>query len=149
LFKAIELQDEEEALKVLQAHPELANKSLRKVPFLWRACELGSLPLVKSLVEKGAKFDVRNYQNRTPLWPAVFYKHDDIVKYMIEKGADPKIPQDDDQTLLWAAHTKEMAEFLIKAGIDPKHRDIRKDTALHEACRNCLVDVVRVLLDHG
>jgi ankyrin repeat protein len=38
---------------------------------------------------------------------------------------------------------------LIKAGVDPKKQNDFKDTALHQACRNCLPDVVAVLLDHG
>jgi len=42
-----------------------------------------------------------------------------------------------------------MAEFLIDAGIDPKHKDVNGDTALHVACRHSLTDVADLLLDRG
>lgn len=149
LFRALDFRDADEVIKILNQHPEAANKELDHIHPLWRACEWGALPVVKAFVEKGANVNVKNRENHTILWAAVLSKKEDVVKYLIEKGADPKALQDDKETLLWAAENKSMAQLLINAGVDPKAKNIYNDTALHEACRNCLVDVVAVLLDNG
>jgi ankyrin repeat protein len=149
LFRALDFRDADEVIKILTEHPEAADKEIDHVRPLWRACEWGELRVVKAFVEKGANVNVKNRENHSILWAAVLSKKEDVVKYLIEKGADPKALQDDKETLLWAAQTRSMAQLLINAGVDPKAKNIYNDTALHEACRNCLLDVVAVLLDNG
>lgn len=149
LYRALEFRDPDEAVRILKEHPELAGKKLNNVYPLSQACEWGDLSVVKAFVEHGAKVNEKDLHNHTILWAAVSNQHEDVVKYLIEKGADPKAPQDDNETLLWAARSKSMAQLLIKAAVDPKRQNDFKDTALHEACRNCFPDVVAVLLDNG
>ncbi len=149
LYRALEFRDADETIKILNQHPELADKKLNSVYPLRQACEWGDLSVVKAFVDHGAKVNERDRYKHTILWAAVLNQHEDVVKYLIEKGADPKAPQDDNETLLWAAKSKSMAQLLINAGVDVKKQNDYKDTALHEACRNCLPDVATVLLDNG
>ena len=149
LLSALTYRDVDKVRDILTQHPELVNQPINKELPLWRACASRSLPIVQVAVEKGANLNVPNAQHQTALWTAVISDNLDIVKYLIDKGADPKALQDDGETLLWAAGSKPMAELLISAGVDPKHKNINKDTALHQACRFSIVDVVRVLLDNG
>jgi len=149
LYRAVEFRDADETIKILNEHPELASKKLNSVYPLSQACEWGDLSVVKAFVEHGANVNTKDGNNQSVLWQAVFNRHDDVVKYLLEKGADAKALQDQGETLLWAAKSKAMAQLLINAGVDPKYKTNENDTALHKACRNCLADVVGVLLDNG
>ncbi|HEY7120325.1 MAG TPA: ankyrin repeat domain-containing protein [Tepidisphaeraceae bacterium] len=149
LFAAMLDRNLSEVAKVLDQHPGLVNQPINDSPPLWTACEWRAMPLVKLLVEKGADVKLRDEAGDTALWAAVSSGSMPIVKYLIEKGLDPKTSQEDDETLLWVADTREMAAFLIDAGVDPKHKDRFGDTALHQACRHSLRDVVELLLDKG
>ena len=150
LYNAIRIvPNPQKVTRLLDLHPDWANREINKSRPLWLACEARSLPMVQSLVEHGADVKFYNAEHKTVLWPAVNYDSMPIVQYLIEHGADPKALQDDGQTLLWAAETRPMAEFLIDAGVDPKQKDINGDTALHQACRHSLLEVVRLLLDKG
>jgi ankyrin repeat protein len=150
LYNAIRIiPDAKKVKRLLDEHPDWINREISGERPLWLACEARSLPMVQVIVEHGADVKFSNAKHQTLLWPAVNYDDLAIVKYLIEHGADPKALQDDKQTLLWAAETKPMAEFLIASGVDPKHKDVNGDTALHQACRHSLLEVVRVLLDNG
>jgi ankyrin repeat protein len=150
LFQALRiLPDERKVGQLLAEHPELVNKEISGASPLWIACESRSLPMVKTVVENGGDLKARNEQHQTVLWAAVNHGSVPIVRYLIEKGVDPRALQDDGQTLLWAAETREMAELLIAAGVDPKQKDVNGDTARHQACRHSLLEVVELLLDKG
>jgi ankyrin repeat protein len=150
LFRALVLyRDAAKVIEIVTAHPELASKPISGMPPLALACDSESLPVVQALVDRKADVNARDVENHTVLWTAVRRGTLPIIKYLIEHGADVKELQDDGQTLLWAAESREMAEFLIAAGIDPKHKDINRDTALHVACRHSQTEVVELLLDRG
>jgi ankyrin repeat protein len=141
--------DVDKVNQILTEHPEVINKEISKSWPIWMACESQSLPLVKAVVEHGADLKIKNKEHQTILWAAVVYGNIDIVKYLIDKGADPKALQDDQETLLWAADTKPMGQLLITAGVDPQHKNVNGDTALHRACRYSIPDMVELLLDNG
>ena len=150
LYNAIRiLPDARKVARLLDEHPDWINREISGERPLWLACEARSLPMVQVIVDHGADTKFTNASHQTVLWPAVNYDDLEIVKYLVAHGADLKALQDDSKTLLWAAETKPMAEFLIAAGVDPKHKDVNGDTALHQACRHSLLEVVRLLLDHG
>jgi cytohesin len=150
LYNALRIvPDLKKVTRLLDKHPDWVNREINQARPLWLACEARSLPMVQALVERGADVKFHNAQHKTALWPAVSFDSMPIVKYLVEHGADLKAMQDDGQTLLWAAESKSMAEYLISAGVDPKHTDINGDTALHQACRHSLLEVVRLLLDKG
>jgi ankyrin repeat protein len=142
-------RDAGQVSKILKEHPELVDKEIDKVRPLFAAAEKGSLPLVQAVVDAGADLKARNRQHQTVLRPAVASDSLELVKFLASRGCDLKDLQDDDETLLFAAMSKEMAEYLISAGVDPKKRNNYNDTPLHEQCRNARKDVAQVLLDHG
>jgi ankyrin repeat protein len=158
LYGAINAQMVASVEQLLTKHPDLIDREVYGERPLWRACSRGSLPMAKSLVERGASLKVINARNQSILWPAVKANNIELVKYLIGKGADAKQLQDDDVsdgsgdtkvTLLWAASTKEMAKFLMDAGVDPKHRGAEGNMAIHVAAGRAWADVVMLYLDAG
>jgi ankyrin repeat protein len=150
LARALLYRDAGQVARILKEHPDLVEKPISDARPLWRACETRSVPLVKAVVEAGADVNAANGEKKTPLWAAVASDSLDVVKYLVSKGADPKAYQEDERsTLLWEATSREMAEFLIGAGVEPKYKNGFGDTALHEACKRSHVEVAELLLDRG
>jgi ankyrin repeat protein len=147
LARAMIMQQADKVDKILREHPDLLEKDVNGERPLWVACAKGSLPMARSLVERGADVKALNRKHQGVLWPAVESDNIALVKYLIGKGADPKALQEDDETLLWAAASRDMATLLIAAGVDPKHKSALGDYAIHQACRHAHKDVVKVLLD--
>ncbi|MFD0888463.1 ankyrin repeat domain-containing protein, partial [Streptosporangium algeriense] len=55
---------------------------------LHKACQGGSLEVVRSLVEAGAFVDaVAPTTGHTPLMDALWYKHPELVRYLLDRGA--------------------------------------------------------------
>ena len=46
------------------------------------------LPIIKTLIEKGADVNMKNLEQQTPLLLAVYSKNPEYVKILLEKGAD-------------------------------------------------------------
>lgn len=151
LQAAMLLRDVTRVRLVLAQHPALVKQKFKDALPLETACDVGSVEIVKALVEHKADLAIRSQRyNWSMLYLAVASDSVPLVKYLITQGMDPKaLEQPDGETLLWAAPSRAMAEFLITLKIDPQARDKHKDTALHEACRRSRKDVVELLLDSG
>jgi ankyrin repeat protein len=105
--------------------------------------------MVNALIARGANPKAISAKKQSLLWPAVESDKLPLVQLLIDKGADPRALQEDDETLLWAAQSREMAEFLIKAGVDPKHKSSRGGYAISWAARFARKPVVEVLFEKG
>ncbi len=86
---------------------------------LMAAAAGGHLPVVKLLVERGAKVNAAGDRGETALMRAVHHGYLPIVQYLIEKGADVN------------------------------HKGIQGTTALHYAAWSSRDEIVQCLLDHG
>jgi ankyrin repeat protein len=150
LVSAMLVRDVNRVRAILKEHPEVVNKSVSGVTPIWRAAESRSLDLVKAVVDAGADVNVYNEEKQTPLWAAVSADSLETVQYLISRGADPRLPQTEwKMTVLWPAESREIAALLMAAGLDPKYRDTTGDTAMHQACRHAVRDVVELYLDRG
>ncbi|KAG2389253.1 hypothetical protein C9374_014653 [Naegleria lovaniensis] len=63
------------------------DKCFRRRP-LYSACAKGSLPLVRYLVDLGARVNDLNESEHTALWIASNHGHYEIVKFLLKRGAD-------------------------------------------------------------
>lgn len=52
--------------------------------------EVGASGYVGLLVDAGADLEVTDRKGQTPLYIAVFNRHNDTVKLLLERGADPE-----------------------------------------------------------
>ena len=89
-----------------------------------------------------------------PLWAAASWRNDvNTVKAHIAAGTD--VETIDDWTGKTAMHyaaeygNLEIAQLLIEAGANVRHRDFYKSTALHHAAVGGFVDIAKLLLVHG
>jgi hypothetical protein len=67
---------------------------------IWRAAEMGSIEVVKSLLSKGAKANALSVRKKTPLHYAVVGGSLECVEYLLKNGADKALQDDKDKTAL-------------------------------------------------
>lgn len=89
-----------------------------------------------------------------PLWAAASWRNDvKTVKAHIAAGTDVETIDDwNGKTAMhYAAEygNLEIAQLLVEAGANVRHRDFDKATALHHAAVGGFVDIVKLLLAHG
>ena len=120
------------------------------VTLLHLAAIVGELLIMQLLVDNGAQIDVRDDEDKTPLFDAVYTGSRDIVQLLLKSGADPNARDDNGQTPLHAATTgcRDVVQLLFDYGADPNARDDKGRTPLHAAATGCR-DVVQLLLDYG
>jgi hypothetical protein len=76
---------------------------------------MGRTEIVKLLVEKGAKLDIKNKDGDTALIDASSTGGTEIVKLLVEKGAKLDIKNKDGKTALDLAKDPEIKKMLLKA----------------------------------
>ena len=114
-----------------------AKASSRGFPVLFRAVQLGSVDVVKALLDAGADPNTPRggMFTATPLFFAAAAKEDaglPIVRLLIEKGADVNHRDNFGDTALFPAAASGSAgviEVLLEAGVDPKIANNRGKTA--------------------
>lgn len=138
------------------------------------AAEMDHIPLVRLLLDSGARIDPRDRLGRTPAVRAMQRGHRNLVsiliaagaevdlhlaaylgdvtiaKRLIETGTDVNIRDDLDNTPLhYAARSGQaaVADVLIANGAEVDAEDEHGNTPLHLATKH--VEVTKVLVDHG
>ena len=89
---------------------------------LHMACSVGSVDVVRLLINRGANVECRNELNQTPLMVAAEFNHSDIIKCLLEEGsADIEARDNDGMTSLLKASSKghiEAAQMLGRNDAD-------------------------------
>lgn len=118
-------------------------------PLLWAVYSI-DYGLVKELLARGARPDVRNSLGATPLAEAVDLADTGMVGMLLKAGADPNLGNEDDETpLMLASRIGALAivEQLVKAGAKVNAREkTRGQTALMWAIGAGSAEVVDFLI---
>ncbi len=123
---------------------------------LHRGAKAGDLKVVKALLKKKAKLDLKDKYDWTPLCHAVDGKHVEVAKALIDAGADIfVIIEGCNRTLLHRAarwNDLEMVKLLIEAGCELSAHDSEPfcaGTPVHRAAQCDSVEVMEYFLKEG
>ena len=64
------------------------------------AAAAGDKKVIKFLMEKGAKIDLKNHDGESALMRAIHYENVEVVKLLLEHGAQPNQPNNKGMTAL-------------------------------------------------
>ena len=116
------------------------------------AIEIGSLDMLKFLLEKGISLNVINRRKEGLLHTATLKRHEDIIKYLLKNGVYvDSIEGEGDTALGWAAYLGqvEAAHLLISEGANINHKNKLGNTPLHWAAYKGYISIVRLLVQKG
>ncbi|RZC39913.1 Ankyrin repeat domain containing protein [Asbolus verrucosus] len=105
------------------------------------------LELFKSLVEKGAKIDIKNNCGKTLLHCAISGCFVDIAKYLIQKGADINIPNPENNS--FKTLSSDLIQFLLDQNIRITYRDDSGSTLLHHVAEKGYSKLTEALVVRG
>lgn len=119
---------------------------------LYRAAELGDLPLCRELVAEGNDPGVKEGYYESAMGAAAYFGHLDIVDFFLEQGANPNLQGRRFGSVLHAAAaggSVAVVERLVAAGADVNAKGGEYNSALIAAASKEHDDVVALLLRHG
>jgi len=151
LFTAVVNGDVDRVKQLIRVDPNLVNATYGQYNWtpLHKAAKKGHLAVVKFLIEKGAKLEVRDTYGRTPLLLA---SKIDTAKLLVGSGADFKAISNSGFSVLHEAAYKgniELAKLWIKKGVDIEQQYKNGGTALLCAARRVKKQMVELLLKEG
>lgn len=124
--------------------------SRHKVSPLWCAAVANKLEVVKTLVQHGANVNMPSDTDSTPVRSACFMTNISVIEYLVEHGADIHKPNVNGGTcLINSIQSAGLCRFLICKGADVNAVDNSKNTALHYAVREGVIESVQLLLNKG
>lgn len=109
----------------------------------------GHTDIVRLLIDKGAKLNLKDVHNNTSLLLASCWGHSDIVRILLDAGADPNIGNSIPLICASSEGHSDIVYMLLYGGADTNVRDRAGTTALHEAAGYGHTSIVRFLLDSG
>ena len=111
----------------------------------------GSLKIVKLLLERGARVNVKNSGGWCPIHIACHYGHSEFVKLLLDAGCDVEAVTDRGDTALHhAVHSQDLAtvQLLFAAGAQVEALNAGGWSPLHAVTQNgCDLQVLGVVLD--
>ncbi|KAL9083045.1 MAG: hypothetical protein Q9159_006024 [Coniocarpon cinnabarinum] len=113
------------------------------------AAEMGSLGIVKLLLNKTAPVDARDEDHSTPLHLAVKVEAPECVRLLLMRGANKDAEDDNSRTpIAYAAPFQECA-WILNYGPDREAKDNDGETALMRFIRRRNVPVIKSLIRQG
>ena len=116
---------------------------------LIHASKMGDVEIVRALLEQGADLKEQYKYRYTPLHYASSHGRLAVSQLLVKHGADVEARNARNQTPLHEAKGAEVARFLIEHGADANAMDTQSRTPLHQASEDGIIEVARVLLEHG
>jgi ankyrin repeat protein len=120
---------------------------------LLAAAARGEAAVIKALIAKGAKPDVRDGYGRTPLHVAAYGRHHEAMRALVAAGANPNALERDRYDIVTIAAVADDAATLkvaLELGCSAKNITSRYDgTALIAAAHLGHAEVVRTLIKAG
>ncbi|MGO9463067.1 MAG: ankyrin repeat domain-containing protein [Isosphaeraceae bacterium] len=108
------------------------------------AAKRGSLPILRQLISAGAKTDVVDESNRTPLIRSVDAGHLEAVKFLLDQGAKADTPKGQQSPLAAAFDRLEITQLLLEKKPSPESLQAALSNA---GGQNATVS--KILLLHG
>ncbi|XP_052278113.1 protein fem-1 homolog C-like [Dreissena polymorpha] len=116
---------------------------------LWCAAVANKLDVVQTLVRHGANVNETSDTDSTPVRSACFMTNIQVIKFLVENGADILKPNKNGGTcLINSVQSAQLCTFLISKGAAVNAVDSSKNTALHYAIREGMLESVKVLLSN-
>ena len=119
---------------------------------LHEAANIGSLEIVKYLVENGCNVNSKSNSGRTPLFSAAFKGNAQIIEYLAQKGADMNSQVNTGLSPLHTAcvyGTEDAIIALVKNGCDVNIKENDGNTPLHCLMEQGKIKIIKFLVDNG
>ncbi len=144
----------EEVKRLVNAGAEVNFKHINETTPLYNAVWRGHVSIVKFLISKGANLNATNFGIKQPaLFKACANGSFELVKILVEAGADINIKDSEGTTPLYAVFGGDVSQiipYLISKGADANELIGQPGySALHNACRQGYLNVVKALVDAG
>jgi ankyrin repeat protein len=150
LYKAIETENVEEALKLIADADDLTGKDKDGNTALLVACKKGNLDIVSALLEQGAAVDATSTEGNTPFMEASQFGHTKSMERLLEFKANLNAQNKKGQTALWLAvdnNQLNATELLLKKKAKMELLDTEtQNSALMNAVLKGNADMVDMLL---
>lgn len=121
-------------------------------------CSAQSPEMVNFLLDNGADIEIKNNNQETPLFYAVFGDVD-VVQALVKRGANIHALDKSGNTILHYPSDPKVTTYLLMNGLDPNARNNINETPLHNAVidsnldeenlRDSALETIRVLLEYG
>jgi ankyrin repeat protein len=108
------------------------------------AAKRGSLPILRQLISAGAKIDVLDEWNQTPLMSGIEAGHLEAVRFLLDRGAQADTPRGQQSPLAAAVDHREITQLLLEKRPSPESLQAALSNASE---RNA--DVSKILLSKG
>ncbi|KAH8987328.1 ankyrin repeat-containing domain protein [Lactarius akahatsu] len=115
--------------------------------------------IARLLVERGADVNAQDEDKNTPLHSAALGGRLEIVQVLLDHGASAVVENGRGESSLHLVSKKEyprykdggagIAQLLLERGVDVNALDEHQNTPLHSAAFRGVLEIVKVLLDHG
>ncbi|CAM9968881.1 unnamed protein product, partial [Pylaiella littoralis] len=136
------------AKRLLSAYDESSRWSV-----LHFCCSRGYFDITLMLLEAGANpLKALDKHGKTCLHVAILHDRGDVMELLLERHSVRKWPRKSKLTLgqtAARAGRRAAMQLLLKNGLDPNERGIRRETPLHQASRHGHAGVIELLLQHG
>ncbi|KAJ5930996.1 HET-domain-containing protein [Penicillium verhagenii] len=117
------------------------------------AIENGKLELVKTLLRRGARSDVKSMEFQSLLLLALRNGHEAVVKLFLDRGADIELNDDQRQKILFMAgssgNLEDTVNLVLDRGAEIDAKNVNGQTPLIIATENGNENIVKLLLDRG
>lgn len=148
-------------LELIELNKLLDNKTLKTsaaipdeegMTILHRAVQSGFVNLTKFLVNSGVSTEMRDLEQRTPLWLALEKDNYECAEVLVRLGANVNCTKKGGRTILHQmAHegNYKAVQFLVKHGSDLNLEDDKGWPALHYALKRKDLKCAALLMTHG
>ncbi|CAH1244879.1 ANKRD50 [Branchiostoma lanceolatum] len=119
---------------------------------LWTAAQVGNLPTIQMLIDKGTDVNMEDEDGQTSVWAASKSGHAATVEMLIAKGADVNKADKKGRTPLWVAAQNDhvsVEEKLITKGADVNIADKEGRAPLWVAAQNGHIPTIETLISKG
>ena len=148
---SVDHKSEELAVGPAEEAPDIDPKNNKGETPLFYAVSQGRNDVVKMLLEKGARTDLRDNSDESLLGCTARSRKEDVFMAVLEATEDINVANKSKQTpLLWLVRHKmeeAVAALLGKGRVDAETHPKYLLEPLHEATRRCLVHIIGLLLN--